>query len=157
MKIQPSEVTISNQRIPLYNLLDRVMDVRVRGSYGYLPQELRERGDVVLTAESTVQEFLLREADLDDDDGSIYLVGTDYYGRELRIPVDRVVYVTPKSTLDQAQLARLNSILSNPVTAEEQDSEPFRNLMEFFKDMRDRLVAAGVTEYVPKRAALHEM
>jgi hypothetical protein len=147
--------------------INRVMDVTMEGTYGYQSKRFREAGGVMLTAVSTVEEFAverLDEVDLPHFGRQMCFIGTDYYGREMQLPLSRIKGMRLRDTDEQGKLKGLNWCLrtfdelpkDGVVLTEEQKA----TLDEHFGTMRqkrDELVAAGVTEYEPRRATEDEL
>jgi hypothetical protein len=155
---------IENGKVRAATMVNRVLDITMEGTYGYMPKAQRDMGMVLLTAQSTVREFAItemQEVDLPYH-GKVYcLIGTDYYGREMQLPVNRVRGFSECDTYEQGRLKGLNELLRMYIeTMRAAEPEAAAAMDGYFREYvlrRDELVAAGVVEYEPMRASEEEL
>jgi hypothetical protein len=141
-------INMANQTIRLVDFTNRVCDFRMKGSYGY-----NRSGATILTAESYVEELVVTGTDVFDSEGntlpSPIVKGIDKYGREMTLPIDRILAVGWLDTKEQGSLKSLNSLIesfSAIPNLEEVSSDLYHDLQTFIQQ-RDELVANGVTLY----------
>lgn len=142
------------QTIRLIEFHNRFVDLHMKGTWGYVEPELRERGFAMLTAESYIEEFEVKTTKLFDDNHNQLptplLVGTDKYGRDLEVPCDRILSVGWLDTPEQARLKAVMWLKENysqlPVNAVE-DNETIKKMVEDTQKVYDELTSQGVTLY----------
>lgn len=156
---------VENGQVRAYTMVNRVLNITMEGSYGYMKKSLRDAGAAMLTARSTVREFDItdmKEVDHPHFGRTHCLIGTDYYGRELQLPVNRVRGFDECDTEEQGRLKGLNWLLKTYKEFASPDMTPEQTaaIDEHFKEFVDKqaaLVAAGVELYEPKRASEDEL
>lgn len=147
-------MTNANQKheeIKLIELHNRYADFRMKGTWGYVDPELKKQGFAMMTAESTVEEFKVNRVDVQN--GEIHVEGVDRYGRELRLPHERILSVYLLDTAEQAKLLSLESLIgtySQLVEHVDADSTWGKDLEEF-KAQHTELIQKGVTPYQRKQ------
>jgi hypothetical protein len=156
---------IENGKVRAATMVNRVLDITMEGTYGYMPKAQRDMGMVLLTAQSTVREFAItemQEVDLPHHGKTHCLIGTDYYGREMQLPVNRVKGFTECDTSEQGHLKGLNWLIQTFVENRNPALSPAESAAvdAFFKEIEDKraaLISAGVVEYDPMRASEEEL
>ena len=149
-------MTKANQKeeIKLIELHNRYADFRMKGTWGYVKPELKEQGFVMMTAESTVEEFKVNRVDVVNEN-EIYIEGVDRYGRELRLPHERILSVYLLDTAEQAKLIGLEYLvetyaeLVQHIAEDSSWHEDFKN----YTNMRNELIEKGVKPYQRKDVA----
>jgi hypothetical protein len=145
--VQMKTNTEQTQTIVMADFHNRFVNLRMKGTWGYNPS-----GISMLTAESYIEELEVTDTRVLDENGErlevFILVGVDKYGRELEIPMDKVLAVGFLGTKEQARLKGLTSIVAgfDSFPQEVKDSPAF----EMFKEMKDdydKLIASGVELY----------
>jgi hypothetical protein len=139
---------MANQTIRLVDFTNRVCDFEMKGTYGYNPS-----GASILTAVSYVEELVVTGTEVFDEDGnnlpSPVVKGIDKYGREMVLPIDRILAVGWLDTKEQGHLKALESLIPSFESIPNLDTvapELFQNLQDF-KAQRDELIEQGVTLY----------
>lgn len=143
-----------NQTIRLIDFHNRYVDLKMKGTWGYVNPELKAKGFAMMTAESYIEEFEVKTTKVFDDEGknlkSPLLIGTDKYGRELEVPTDRILAVGWLDTQEQARLKALTWLQEGysdlPIEALE-GNELLQKMVTDNQKMYDELIAQGVTLY----------
>lgn len=138
------------QTIRLVDFVGRYVDLHMKGTWGYNPRNV-----AIITAESYIEEFHVTDVTaLDRETGkelkSPLIIGTDKYGRELNVPIDRILAVGWLDTKEQSSLYACKKLLDgyDNVTRDVIDSNDFLSKMYAETQARyDELVAKGVTPY----------
>lgn len=157
-------MTTETEGIKAYTVVNRVVDFTMKGSYGYQTKRFGESGGSIITAESTVYEFQvdkLEIVDLPHWGKKFCFIGTDYYGREMSLPVDRVLAMSFKDTEDQGRYRGLtstldlfeNSIKDLDKASKRHAKDTFEQVYDIFNDLKEK----GIEIYVPKRAVESEL
>nr|WP_173026402.1 hypothetical protein [Aeromonas sp. Ne-1] len=142
------------QEVSVMDLYGRFINLHMKGTWGYVKPELKAIGFTMLTADSYIEEFEVKDFKvLDSETGETLphtvLIGEDKYGRELTVPVNRIISVNVLDTDEQKQLKNLN-ILINTYSAidnlKEKNSELYADLEKFIKD-REELLSKGIKVY----------
>ena len=88
----------------LFEMSNRFFDMKVRGTWGYNPNNV-----TMLTDSSWVEEFYLRRSVIED--GEMMMHGEDKYGRELKIPAERVLGISFLDKPEQKTLRLVTDLL----------------------------------------------
>jgi hypothetical protein len=149
-------MTNNTQTLRLIDFHNRVVDVKMKGTYGYVEPSLKERGFAMLTAESYVEELVVTDTKVFDSEGnelpSPVIEGVDKYGRHMTLPVDRIIAVGFCDTKEQGRLKSLTQFMDMYGNAKgilEEDHPLFKD----YKDIRDKykeLLDKGVEIYQRK-------
>lgn len=135
------------QTLVMADFHNRYVNLKMKGTWGYNPSNIS-----ILTAESYIEELEVTDTKVLDSEGEVLkvfiLMGVDKYGRELEIPMDRVLAVGFIDTKEQSRLKGLTSVVKNfdKVSQEVKETPAFQMFQEM-KDDYDELVASGVKLY----------
>ena len=141
-------MTKQTQTIRLIDFHNRVCDIEMEGTYGYNPS-----GATILTAVSYVEELEVAGTDVFDENGnelpSPVVRGIDKYGREMVLPIDRILAVGWLDTEEQAKLKSLTWLIDawSQIPNLESVSPRLHEDYQRYTAERDELLAQGVTLY----------
>lgn len=138
-------MTKQTQTIRLADFHNRVVDFKMKGTYGYNPTNA-----TILTAVSYVEELEVTRTACFDDDGnelkSPIICGIDKYGREMVLPLDRILACGWVDTKEQSRLKGLETLIQTfgAIPNLQEVSPKFYDDLQGFIAERDELVAKGV-------------
>lgn len=142
-----NEIAVVEETISAAEMLNGVFDIKMKGNWDIKP---KVEGLIVVRAESIVGEFLVDSVRRGEYKGKeeVFLNGTDYYNRELSLPMSRVIAVNKRDTDEQSKLKTCNLAIDilKSICTEEDDS--YARVLKTAKDLESQ----GVTEYIPRRA-----
>lgn len=145
---------MDTQTIRLADLSNRYVDLKMKGTWGYVDHELKDSGFAMVTAESYIEEFKVEDIRCIDEDSNKLdvpvLIGTDRYGRELTVPTDKILAVGWLSTVDQRRLESALWLLDSFSEIPRENvigNEKLEEMIEDSKAVVDELTAKGVRVY----------
>jgi hypothetical protein len=128
---------------------NRFVDIKMKGSWGY-----NRSNATIITAVSWIEELEVTNLKSFDDEGnklpSQLVIGTDKYGRELEVPVNRMLEVSFLDTKDQSILKGVVSLkqgFANIPKEQIEENEVLKRMMEENRLRYDELLTKGVTLY----------
>lgn len=128
---------------------NRYVTLKMKGSWGY-----NRSNATIITAISYIEELEVTDMKALNEDmtklKTPLLYGIDKYGRELEIPIDRILEVTFLDTKDQSLLKGLTWLQNAWANLDMQaieENESLKEMLDNNKKRYDELIAKGVTVY----------
>ncbi|MGH0950696.1 hypothetical protein [Bacillus mycoides] len=141
-----NEIKAVEERIELLDMVHGAFNIKMKGNWD-VKSDIE--GFSVMRAESIVGEFVVTRTTKGEYRGKEerFIVGTDYYNRELSLPVSRIIEVQKLDTDEQTKLKSCNVAINILKSIYTEEDESYARILKTAKDLESQ----GVTEYVPRR------